>query len=1570
MPGLRRAPDVACRSCPACRAFDVLRSGLRSVVGSAFPLTSSHDRGGVYTSSGRSRRSSSSSSSNSSSCPWKRGMGSTRPAKPPATVFIHGTFKGPVVVPSSPSPTLRAPLWAPMFPKSRSTLGNGTQSLSRSSSSSGVVTPESRSLGPSSATNYPLGHSSSAYAVLTGQKSLAPSSTAGSTTSFRGTSSQGSLGSVGQSVHSLWSSSHSLASTVVSLTPHASAGSLVSSVQHPSESNALTSTTSSSSVPAVSKNTALHNCPTSSSSIRSIPVMSKNTASRNGKMPPPESVGIVQGQPLGRSSSAVNWREAFRQKKSVVLYDSQKSKISDREGILPMLRSHVFRDRKPQEGRGRFGEAAKRDAREKNNGDLTEIPTKDEVKSTAEPSKTKDKAKNRRNGLRRFTTSVLPSHIFGFAKNSGRNVRKHEGHDGSAPGQKEPPLNPAKVQRLSSVTEQSELEVNCSVNSSPLDKGTAVRSGNGAGRCSSSLEIADRNLRPIPLANGKDCPRDEAGRLSESSELVGRNLHPIPLANGKDCPRNGAGVHSSGSRSADGGGHDLAPSTNGTVCSRNGARRRNNSLELMNRNISPTPSTNGKGRPTNQSTGDKALRDFVPLGMSASCSAIVIKPTPAPRTIFPSLTTPALGLRTAAKKTEPEGCRRIVGSNGRLHTKHLTSTPISSPRKTERPTDTVVDNDVYHMTSSLDDSYTSHRCYLTDLVRRTPAPPPPSSSSSSPHRGPLESREDIPWITTPPGGVLKGSRSLFNVGKENEVEGSSEKKWARSNSLRRPFHRARDNNNSHGHHHHQDPAAHSDTEIGKISAPHSLLDGERGSGGGSVTSERAIDVGRVAAWAASFEKLLEDPAGLHTFAEFLKKEYSHENIYFWTACERYKRLSSPDELQAMAKVIFERHLCIGASEPVNVDSQARQDAQDSLHNPNEFLFSQAQKQIFNLMKFDSYSRFLKSNLYQDCLASDMRGQTLPYPGDETMDPDLKIIQDDCHVALKKSKSDADERRRKSLLPWHRKDRSKSKDRGEAEYRRQKKMGHRNQSDSSSVRSDMSGSRTSLNSSSDLALGRRAVSKESLTSGELGSLSGSEGYHRCRVILPDLSNSVVAVRHGETIQELLTRLLERRGISYSTFEVYQNKTDKLIDKNDDSVILGGMEVRIERRVLFRLDLPNRKTVCIKARPNKLTSEVLKPILHKYSYKLDLMSIHKVGEEKSINLKAPITEIDGDRLVVQTKEEVKEWGIEPARQKKKRGNGNTLDEITNRVFEDLLKGKSEQNFDELGILDFDARSSRTEHSSDQSSSGVTGGFGLRNSAPTEKDLNKSRKPPNRASVHDSLGVRGMPPPDHALISKRRGMGSNTPNPNDELYEGLKRAQRSRLDDQRGTEINFELPDFLKCDDDQPEDKENQRAHLTDQLLAQLECSFSDGGVIPTHREADDYFSIAHPEVWGGIPTSGTSGPHSANATLMAPDLDLDDFDDTLVAGEDSLGKVVPMPDAPSCPALHMDPPNFSPPPPLPPKPKLGGTRGPPPRPPSRQLHPFNPPTFSSTSDDDGLHHSSDPPIHLGRQSISFV
>lgn len=61
-------------------------------------------------------------------------------------------------------------------------------------------------------------------------------------------------------------------------------------------------------------------------------------------------------------------------------------------------------------------------------------------------------------------------------------------------------------------------------------------------------------------------------------------------------------------------------------------------------------------------------------------------------------------------------------------------------------------------------------------------------------------------------------------------------------------------------------------------------------------TNKLLEIGRVASWAVGFEKLLNDDMGLHVFTEFLKKEFSQENIQFWIACEKFKKLSDQDEL--------------------------------------------------------------------------------------------------------------------------------------------------------------------------------------------------------------------------------------------------------------------------------------------------------------------------------------------------------------------------------------------------------------------------------------------------------------------------------------------------------------------------------------------------------------------------------------------------------------------------------------------------------------------------------------------------
>jgi regulator of G-protein signaling len=51
-------------------------------------------------------------------------------------------------------------------------------------------------------------------------------------------------------------------------------------------------------------------------------------------------------------------------------------------------------------------------------------------------------------------------------------------------------------------------------------------------------------------------------------------------------------------------------------------------------------------------------------------------------------------------------------------------------------------------------------------------------------------------------------------------------------------------------------------------------------------------------------------AGRKVFRDFLKCEYSEENILFWLACEDLKKESNPDVIEEKARLIYEDYISI------------------------------------------------------------------------------------------------------------------------------------------------------------------------------------------------------------------------------------------------------------------------------------------------------------------------------------------------------------------------------------------------------------------------------------------------------------------------------------------------------------------------------------------------------------------------------------------------------------------------------------------------------------------------------------
>ncbi|XP_057307408.1 regulator of G-protein signaling 12-like isoform X2 [Hydractinia symbiolongicarpus] len=493
----------------------------------------------------------------------------------------------------------------------------------------------------------------------------------------------------------------------------------------------------------------------------------------------------------------------------------------------------------------------------------------------------------------------------------------------------------------------------------------------------------------------------------------------------------------------------------------------------------------------------------------------------------------------------------------------------------------------------------------------------------------------------------------------------------------------------------------------------------------SASSEISLNepTTRVEGWARSFERLLSDAVGVRCFQEFLKKEFSEENVLFWISCERFKLTKDLEKMKILANDIYRNYLSPKAPYLVNVNQAAVKKAQENLNTPHSDMFTIPQEQVFHLMKFDSYNRFLKSELYQECLQAETEDRLFPF--EDEIDEELRKKP----AWVKKGKTSAnDNDKKKNLLNFL--DRSSSLGTVEEAFRRNGLLSPDNNGHTSK--------------DAQLWDGLHSQSKSSFL----------------RVILPDGTSTMVVAENGQTIKQSLQDICEQKKIALQTFDVTVG-FEKHIAHLDSSISsLQDNVIFLERRVLFRFDLPNGRSVGIKANPSKTLRDVLHPVMKKNGFNLDYYNVHVMNSKTNLSLDLPISGVENKRIVTKLSHKKLEKQNSDAASKPPMPD---LRASFRRLRTNSFKENEKHKGDRRGSLDRVDRDKLTHKKAEELKS--------------EEKL--SRKFSNEMK--------------HLILGRTRSADDDGASA---LMSVLQKSQSGRLDDQRGMITrDIELPEFLK-------------------------------------------------------------------------------------------------------------------------------------------------------------------------------
>lgn len=118
-----------------------------------------------------------------------------------------------------------------------------------------------------------------------------------------------------------------------------------------------------------------------------------------------------------------------------------------------------------------------------------------------------------------------------------------------------------------------------------------------------------------------------------------------------------------------------------------------------------------------------------------------------------------------------------------------------------------------------------------------------------------------------------------------------------------------------------------------------------------------------------FAQLLQDPAGLAAFTNHLQSEFNTENIRFYTHAKAFRENFHAFPNGALTRLaadeIYWTFVHPGSVLEINIPGEMRADIQTKLATPQRDLFARAEREIFELMQKDPFSRFTRTKEYKD-----------------------------------------------------------------------------------------------------------------------------------------------------------------------------------------------------------------------------------------------------------------------------------------------------------------------------------------------------------------------------------------------------------------------------------------------------------------------------------------------------------------------------------------------------------------------------------------------------------------------------